>query len=57
MTLRRDDKGWAVTVSVDEAWLADPTRAYPVMVDPSLGAGSIDTWAYKWTCVWMCGAR
>ncbi|WP_043814228.1 RHS repeat-associated core domain-containing protein [Allokutzneria albata] len=27
---------WRLTVSVDQAWLRDPARVYPVMVDPSV---------------------
>lgn len=28
--------GWQLTVSPDEAWLQDPARVYPVVVDPSI---------------------
>ncbi len=27
--------GWTVTVSVDRAWLTDPARRFPVLVDPT----------------------
>jgi hypothetical protein len=30
---------WALTVSAPGSWLADPTRVYPVVIDPSLQAG------------------
>ncbi|WP_157528277.1 LamG-like jellyroll fold domain-containing protein [Nocardia sp. NRRL S-836] len=29
------DKGWQLKVDLDQAWLHDPARAYPVVVDPS----------------------
>ena len=41
-TLRRDGETWLVTVSVHESWLADPARVFPVMVDPTMTAGSND---------------
>jgi hypothetical protein len=38
--LARTATGWNLTVTLDRAWLADPHRAYPVTVDPSV---QIDT--------------
>jgi hypothetical protein len=36
MTIREEGKGsWRVEVRFDGAWLSDPTRVYPVALDPS----------------------
>lgn len=34
--VRRPDGGWELKVSLDRAWLNDPARVYPVVVDPTL---------------------
>jgi hypothetical protein len=34
--LRRDASGLSVVVSVDQGWLVDPGRVYPVVVDPTI---------------------
>jgi hypothetical protein len=33
--LERQGAGWALTMSADPAWLADPARKFPVTVDPT----------------------
>ncbi|GHF66698.1 hypothetical protein GCM10017566_45630 [Amycolatopsis bartoniae] len=35
-TLTPAGQGWTVTVAVDDAWLHDPKRVYPVTADPTL---------------------
>lgn len=40
-------KGWVLTVSVDEAWLRDPKRVYPVSVDPTVALPVVDWQSYK----------
>ncbi|SER12773.1 RHS repeat-associated core domain-containing protein [Actinokineospora terrae] len=50
---------WVLTVSVDEAWLKDPKRVYPVSVDPTFTFGGDNAWAYKsdgYSCQ-NCGVR
>lgn len=42
-TLDQVDGRWRLTVSVDRAWLNDPARVYPVMVDPTLGTVQYDS--------------
>ncbi len=45
MDLWSDEDGDLITVSVDPAWLADPERAWPVVVDPDVAvAPSADCW-------------
>jgi RHS repeat-associated protein len=39
--------GWVLTVSVDEAWLRDPARVYPVSVDPTFATGDDQSISYK----------
>ncbi|MFL6123935.1 PA14 domain-containing protein, partial [Actinophytocola sp.] len=39
--------GWVLTVSVDEAWLRDPARVYPVSVDPTFATGDDQSFSYK----------
>jgi RHS repeat-associated protein len=34
------DGDWLITVTPDRAWLTDPTRVYPVLIDPSLASYS-----------------
>jgi hypothetical protein len=36
MTLGQGQSGQTVTVSADPTWLADPSRQYPVTIDPSV---------------------
>ncbi|HEX5497306.1 MAG TPA: hypothetical protein VFX70_22310, partial [Mycobacteriales bacterium] len=40
--LVRLDRGQALQVSVDPAWLADPARVFPVLVDPSVSSDGPD---------------
>ncbi|RLK62005.1 PA14 domain-containing protein [Actinokineospora cianjurensis] len=50
---------WALTVSVDEAWLKDSKRVYPVSVDPTFSFNTDNAWAYKsdgYSCQ-QCGVR
>jgi RHS repeat-associated protein len=35
MTATQGDSGWTVTVSADSDWLGDPSRTWPVTIDPS----------------------
>ncbi|XVV07615.1 PA14 domain-containing protein [Actinosynnema sp. CA-248983] len=37
--LTQDGKSWLLTVSVDQAWLQDKSRVYPVIVDPTYTYG------------------
>jgi len=39
--------GWLLTVAVDEAWLRDPARVYPVRVDPTFARGDDHSISYK----------
>lgn len=51
--------GWVLTVSVDEAWLRDPARVYPVSVDPTFATGDDHSISYKsdgGTCT-NCGLK
>jgi len=41
------DAGWVLTVSVDEKWLRDPKRVYPVSIDPTFALPIIDWYSYK----------
>jgi large repetitive protein len=51
MSLSQASNGtWNIRVSADEAWLADPARAYPVYVDPDTSVdqnGDASVVAYK----------
>ena len=38
---------WRLTVAVDEAWLRDPARVYPVSVDPTFSFPDDVSYAYK----------
>ena len=43
---------WTVTLHPSLEWLADPSREYPVYIDPSVGVGVVGIHAYKedrWT--------
>lgn len=49
--------GWILTVAVDEAWLRDSKRVYPVSVDPTFSVGDEISISYKsdgFTCT-NCG--
>lgn len=46
-TLEREAKGWGLTVSVDESWLFDKERVYPVSVDPTFSTPDDVSYAYK----------
>nr|BFE54071.1 PA14 domain-containing protein [Saccharothrix mutabilis subsp. capreolus] len=50
---------WALTVEVDEAWLNDPARVYPVSVDPTFTFGVVYSEAYKSDGYWCtnCGVQ
>jgi RHS repeat-associated protein len=39
ITLENSDQGYTLVVTPDPAWLADPSRVYPVHIDPSVYAG------------------
>lgn len=39
-----EDGGQVLTLPVDEQWLADPERQYPVTVDPTWSQQASDTW-------------
>ncbi|SMC60718.1 PA14 domain-containing protein [Kibdelosporangium aridum] len=57
--LERDGAQWTLTVSVDEAWLRDPKRVYPVRVDPTFSFGVLSSQTYRsdgYTCD-NCGLR
>ncbi|HYQ68088.1 PA14 domain-containing protein [Actinophytocola sp.] len=41
------EDSWILTVSVDETWLRDPARAYPVSVDPTFATGDDQSISYK----------
>jgi RHS repeat-associated protein len=45
--LEPDKDGWILTVSVDEAWLRDPARVYPVSVDPTFAFADDTSISYK----------
>lgn len=58
--LEQAGAGWVLTVSVDEAWLRDPRRVYPVGVDPTFTFDTADdAWAFKSDGVSceLCGLR
>ncbi|RKT72950.1 RHS repeat-associated protein [Saccharothrix variisporea] len=50
---------WALTVTVDQAWLNDPARVYPVSVDPTFAFGVVYSEAYKSDGYWCtnCGVQ
>ncbi|WP_409467124.1 PA14 domain-containing protein [Amycolatopsis sp. GA6-003] len=55
----QDGNGWALTVSVDPAWLHDAKRVFPVRVDPTVTFGEVEEHAYKsdgYACDY-CGLR
>ncbi|WP_369818002.1 PA14 domain-containing protein [Cellulomonas sp. Root485] len=47
MTLAPAAEGWTLTVTPDAAWLSDPDRVFPVMVDPTVSVSNEDTHAYR----------
>jgi RHS repeat-associated protein len=57
--LERAGAGWVLTVSVDESWLRDRARVYPVHVDPTWTLGVTDSYAYKSDGYWChyCGLK
>ena len=57
--LRRSGSGWALAVSVDEGWLRDQARVFPVSVDPTFWYPVTTAWAYRstgYTCQ-NCGLQ
>jgi RHS repeat-associated protein len=40
---------WLVTMTPDRSWLTDPSRVYPVSIDPSVGYGGTSINAYEAT--------
>ncbi|MGW3960810.1 PA14 domain-containing protein [Amycolatopsis sp. NPDC005003] len=57
--LERSGTQWVLTVAVDETWLRDPKRVYPVHVDPTFSFGVLDSQSYRsdgYTCS-NCGLR
>jgi hypothetical protein len=40
-------EGWVLTVAVDQEWLRDPKRVYPVSVDPTFATGDDESYSYK----------
>ena len=47
MTMTPSGKGWLLTLTPDQAWLADPQRQYPVAIDPTLDIGVDDVYSYR----------
>jgi hypothetical protein len=44
----RDGDGWALSISADYDWLTDPSRVYPVTIDPTMwSSGADNLTAYK----------
>jgi RHS repeat-associated protein len=41
------DGDWALTLTPDRSWLTDPSRVYPVSVDPTFGIGQSPYTAYR----------
>lgn len=57
--LEKSGSAWILTVSVDEGWLRDPKRVYPVNVDPTFTLSTVQTIAYRsngYTCT-NCGIK
>jgi RHS repeat-associated protein len=52
--LERVGAQWILTVSVDDNWLRDPKRAYPVRVDPTFTFGVLDSQSYR-SDGYVCG--
>ncbi|QFZ24798.1 hypothetical protein EKG83_40080 [Saccharothrix syringae] len=57
--LEKSGDEWVLTVSVDETWLRDPARAYPVSVDPTVTFGVAYAESYKSDGYWCtnCGIQ
>ncbi|WP_198943296.1 PA14 domain-containing protein [Actinokineospora bangkokensis] len=57
--LERAKDGWVLSVTVDQAWLNDPARVYPVNVDPTVSLGVVASEAYRTDGYWCsnCGIR
>ncbi|WP_190278759.1 PA14 domain-containing protein [Cellulomonas sp. B6] len=47
MSVERDGAGWLLTIEPDMTWLTDPARVYPVSVDPTVGVGGGNHFAYR----------
>lgn len=47
VTLTQDGDTWTLALTVDQAWLDDADRVFPVTVDPTLAAGRTHMVAYK----------
>ncbi len=45
--IERDGNDWLLTLSADEDWLHDPSRVYPVFVDPTTNSGQAAIQAFK----------
>ncbi|WP_245733189.1 PA14 domain-containing protein [Lentzea jiangxiensis] len=58
-TVEKAGQDWMLTVAVDEAWLKDPKRVYPVSVDPTFSFGVVFAESYKSDGYWcqMCGVQ
>ncbi|WP_237047735.1 PA14 domain-containing protein [Lentzea guizhouensis] len=57
--VERSGQDWTLTVAVDEAWLKDPKRVYPVSVDPTFTFGVAYSESYKSDGYWCsnCGVQ
>lgn len=47
VSIIEDGDGWILRLTADVAWLTDPSRVYPVTVDPTINLGAAAIWAYK----------
>ncbi|WP_246291116.1 hypothetical protein [Lentzea indica] len=58
-TVEKSGKDWTLTVAVDEAWLKDSKRVYPVSVDPTFTYGVAYAESYKSDGYWCtnCGVK
>ncbi|WP_245822051.1 PA14 domain-containing protein [Lentzea waywayandensis] len=58
-TVEKAGQDWVLTVAVDEAWLKDPKRVYPVSVDPTFSFGVAYAESYKSDGYWcqMCSVQ
>ena len=56
MIVRRDGDDFDVDVVVDEQWLADPQRRFPIQVDPAVGFDATSSGSYGFgdTCSPFC---
>jgi YD repeat-containing protein len=46
-TLMRQGDDWIIVFNADRAWLNDPSRVYPVLIDPGAQVNSAGTWAFR----------